>query len=595
MNYFIIYAGQPTSDIQAALTACATGGGVVFVVNGTFSVTSPLVIGSNTHLQLGPGVLLVRTFAGLPTIYNAGYASSGDVNIRVSGGRLTTNASQLWPGKHLNFGKVTGLSVIGTRFEDVHNDWNTAFTDCSDVVVSQIVMRSGTSSFEDGLHFAGCRRVTVSDSLIECGDDALSLTNESAVGNVNPLEDFVATNLYLYSHRANPVRISVIKEPESSWTPMPIRRVRLSNIVAKAGDATGNGGCLLIRGLLPPESQDLITDIEIDGFTFDASQTGVPLNFDNAKRIRVSRFVALQPGARAEIDACTDVELNDCVIDAPRTSAAQCLLVAASPMPSQSAACANIRVVGGQYRHATQNAIALGNVHPVTGFEISGTLIQGQTDPMDPTRNTLNGVLLGNATEGIVQGNNILGCNFKGIAEASTSTNNLFIANRVKGNTLGGLAVVGQTSDAARNFPTPGTEADDTGGFRQTIDGWKFANLNVTTPLTEMTRVAGRFRAVRKGSVTGIVARTSLATGSLTASVTVRVYKNTGAFGAPGIPTGLFTTITQPDNGRKAATQNQDANVNSIFDPGDEIYITVESSQWSPALTDVWAALEIED
>src|SRR5690349_1937919 len=90
----------------------------------------------------------------------------------------------------------------------------------------------------------------------------------------------------------------------------------------------------------------------------------------------------------------------------------------------------------------------------------------------------------------------------------------------------------------------------DSGGFRQTIDGWNqdggLAGFNAEMRrfgLNPVTGGAGRFRAARRGSVTGIVITSdALATqGTLTAEV----YINTsGTAGGPGAPTGLSTSLS---------------------------------------------------
>lgn len=67
------------------------------------------------------------------------------------------------------------------------------------------------------------------------------------------------------------------------------------------------------------------------------------------------------------------------------------------------------------------------------------------------------------------------------------------------------------------------------------------------------------------------------------------------AFGAAGISTGLSTTVTPADNGKKSATQDQDKNAASRFLPGDEVYVVVQASGWTPSGTNVFAGLEIED
>lgn len=85
-----------TSALQGALTAAATaGGGEVWVPNGTWTVSSTLVIGNNTWLHLSPGAVMVRKINSgtglLPGIMLANFSASTSRaqitgNILISGG-----------------------------------------------------------------------------------------------------------------------------------------------------------------------------------------------------------------------------------------------------------------------------------------------------------------------------------------------------------------------------------------------------------------------------------------------------------------------------------------------------------------------------
>lgn len=110
-----------------------------------------------------------------------------------------------------------------------------------------------------------------------------------------------------------------------------------------------------------------------------------------------------------------------------------------------------------------------------------------------------------------------------------------------------------------------------------------------------MSRAVGRFRAVRAGSVTGVVITSSLPCTGGFARVTV--YKQLGNAGGPGATIGLSVDLTSTNPSKNAATIPQDTGVLPRFQPGEELYLVIESAGWSvsggPA--NIFAALEIED
>lgn len=130
------------------------------------------------------------------------------------------------------------------------------------------------------------------------------------------------------------------------------------------------------------------------------------------------------------------------------------------------------------------------------------------------------------------------------------------------------------------------------GGYRQTIDGWYQDNVAAGQTNVELTRAAGRFRAARAGSVTGVVVT---ATAPREAGVlTIKVYKNTGLAGAAGAQLGTLTAVLDGTNtSRKATTQAKDTDV---FAAGDELWVTLTTAFWLPVVGQgVRVALEVED
>lgn len=88
-----------TTAIQNALTACGnTGGGVVFLGQGTFSVTRPLVMPNNVWLMMTPQTVIQRIPSGgvnAPFLITNLVTSTGAVsnNIKITGGFLDSSGS----------------------------------------------------------------------------------------------------------------------------------------------------------------------------------------------------------------------------------------------------------------------------------------------------------------------------------------------------------------------------------------------------------------------------------------------------------------------------------------------------------------------
>lgn len=147
---------------------------MVRLTGGTYFIGQPIKIGSNIDFLMDRDVVLVRNFAGRAlsqaTIVNEAGAA-GNSNIRLSGGTITTqgNTSAV-AGKHLGFDNVKNLSIDDVRFPRVYQHWTAAFRDCQDVTISNVVIGDGVNSddeiHEDGLHFAGRMRITITNANI---------------------------------------------------------------------------------------------------------------------------------------------------------------------------------------------------------------------------------------------------------------------------------------------------------------------------------------------------------------------------------------------------------------------------------------------
>ena len=555
-------------------------------------------IGNNTHLLLDQDAVIIRKFHGSGTeeaVIGNRCQETGDCeddvignqHIRVSGGSMDNEEG--YSGHHLGFIEVGFLNISDMQFLGIVH-WNVSLRNCNDVVVSNLLMDSGTETNSAGIQISGGSRYVIADCDIRCGDDSIALVVDTF--QAGDIRDVVVSNCYLHSREANALKILV--EENVTFT---IGRVQISNIVAKVGQPDSGSS----QGIIIADQNYLkrVFDVEIDGFWLDASQGyGDVLWIDGAKRLRLSRVVLDKPVQRARIAGSDDVALIDCTIDLNSNAASvqQCLIVGQPlpdpPNPTPDGTCRNFRIVGGEYLNAKTDAIIMGVDSPVIGFEISHARITGAGN---------NGVFIYNATKGTVIGNRISECGGWGIQETGTSNENLILGNWLKTNTAGTISFAGSQTQVVRNWAPANVAVPDSGGHRQTIDGWTTPAIpnGTSMGLTEMTRANGRFRAVRPGSVTGIVV--TLSEVRQGGSMTVLVYKNTGNADAPSPGTNTLVGVVINTNvNRKEFTVPIDSSAASRFAAGDELYLMITTASWTvgpaaPGPTKVFCAFDVEN
>lgn len=118
-----------TGPIQMALTACSSnGGGEVWIPNGLWIISSTLIIGNNTWLNVSPGATIVRGInpqTGLrPPVMLSNFtpgtvASSITGNIRVTGGiwDATNEHTQADPCVIMAFANAVGITIEDITLE----------------------------------------------------------------------------------------------------------------------------------------------------------------------------------------------------------------------------------------------------------------------------------------------------------------------------------------------------------------------------------------------------------------------------------------------------------------------------------------------
>lgn len=266
-----------TQNIQRAIDDChKNGGGRVVVPSGSY-VTGTLWLRSNVELHLEMGALLLAS------------TDLEDYNAEDAYEQNFGSAGEEWLGKHLILAvecenvAVTGLGVIDGRGDFFYEEPRTypwmsgygwrdgfskardkallrpgqlmCFVECRHVTVQDITMKNGTcwSCFLHGCEYASirgvkvfngktagntdgididcCRFVTISDCIIDTGDDAITVRCDSKrLKNKEMLSEYITVTNCICSVSASAFRIGVGTGH--------IRHVRVSNIViARAGTA----------------------------------------------------------------------------------------------------------------------------------------------------------------------------------------------------------------------------------------------------------------------------------------------------------------------------------------------------------------------
>ena len=247
-----------TAVIQGAIDACsAAGGGRVLVPGGGIYKTYTLSLKNGVDLHIDRGATLkggedpLKYPEFAPTDVwrperaprfnrRAMFYTVGQTNVAITGaGTIDGNAEAFHHRVDGQWQRISDTNITGrcvffvgcrdVRFDDVliyhPSGWSTWFLDC-DRVQCRGVRIECHHEFPngDGLHFGGCRDVTVSDCIIDSQDDSLIVrTHQEQMRRVRPCERLTFANCILRSNQAA-IRIG--------WTgDGPIRDVSFDGIV----------------------------------------------------------------------------------------------------------------------------------------------------------------------------------------------------------------------------------------------------------------------------------------------------------------------------------------------------------------------------
>ena len=202
-------ASDSTAALQRAIDECAAaGGGTVVVPPGGVYVSRRLSLRSNVELRIDEGATIrcsdeIERFPRYeptdvwrwdrPVRWNSyaffytcgqtnvaitgkgmidGNSTSERFHVRVDGAYLRTSDTNI-VARGLFFAGCRGVRIEGIRYVNPCG-WATWFLDCDDVRVKNVTIRCDRERPNgDGLHFGGCRDVSVTGCDIDANDDAI--------------------------------------------------------------------------------------------------------------------------------------------------------------------------------------------------------------------------------------------------------------------------------------------------------------------------------------------------------------------------------------------------------------------------------------
>ncbi|MCC5839651.1 MAG: hypothetical protein JJT96_05955 [Opitutales bacterium] len=202
-----------TTEIQAAIDACAeAGGGTVLIAGGVF-LTGTLFLKSRVHLRVASGAVLrgspdFRDYAegcgknmyrGEPEMDRCLLFARDAEHITFSGGGMIDGNGAAFPNADdPGRNRPMLLRLIDCRDLALRNlilrdpaGWTSAWLYCRHITVDGIRIHSRVNDNGDGLDFDGCEDVRVANSSFDTSDDCICLQTSRPD---RPCRDIVVTN-----------------------------------------------------------------------------------------------------------------------------------------------------------------------------------------------------------------------------------------------------------------------------------------------------------------------------------------------------------------------------------------------------------------
>ena len=230
-----------TAAIQKAIDAShKAGGGVVFFPSGNF-LSGTIELKSNVTLRLSPGATLwgsrkIEDYARQHLIY-----ARGAENIAIDGGgTINGNGDAFWDKDFRPRGRRPSSAIELVEGKDIHIEnirlrntaaWGIHLLVCDRVFIRGIsIISDARGPNTDGIDPDSTRNLTISDSYIETGDDAIVVKTTGRLGQpAPPSENITITNSVLISNTA---ALKLGTESHGDF-----RHIRVSNCVIRRSSA----------------------------------------------------------------------------------------------------------------------------------------------------------------------------------------------------------------------------------------------------------------------------------------------------------------------------------------------------------------------
>jgi hypothetical protein len=212
-----------TVAIQSAIDDCAkVGGGKVVLTSGKY-LSGTIIMKSNVELHFAHNSTLLGStqhkdypLQPLPKYrshkdqlggFHALIYAEGAKNIALTGsGTIDGQGKLQMPRPNPVAGDINGRprNILFISCSDVLVDglhlrnsgvWNQHYLNCEDVKINNISVYNHSNRNNDGIDIDGCRRVVLSNSIIDSDDDGVTLKSTGAA----PCEDIVITNCVVSS------------------------------------------------------------------------------------------------------------------------------------------------------------------------------------------------------------------------------------------------------------------------------------------------------------------------------------------------------------------------------------------------------------
>lgn len=317
-NYGAVADGKTlaTQAINKAITDCnANGGGQVYVPAGTF-LTGTIILKDNVELYLERGSTLLGStdYADYPLIQPTTYRSLKDIhgwasliyadganNIAVRGFGTIDGQGEAQQGRpeykdhegdrdgrsrNILFVSCKHVRVEGITMRNAAI-WNQHYLNCEDLYITGLNVYNHCNRNNDGIDIDGCRRVTMSNCIMDSDDDCITLKSTGPAS----CEDIVITNC-VASSCCNGIKMG-------TETTGGFKNITISNCVVKptrcTGDAFRKTPRMNITGLsLEIVDGGTMENINVEGIVMH--QVIVPIYIRLGNRARKYADFATAPG-----------------------------------------------------------------------------------------------------------------------------------------------------------------------------------------------------------------------------------------------------------------------------------------------------------